>query len=95
MNEMSPGLDAGRRARLALKGERLYLKYCGRNGRDICAESFAKYQLTIGNLGVVVDYIAFLEGRLAGFSTDDSDPRKAMTADLLARIRRHIEQEGA
>ena len=49
MNEVRTELSPERRALLARKGEILYGKFCGTRGQGICAESFAVYQLRIGN----------------------------------------------
>jgi hypothetical protein len=83
-------LSPERRAFLALKGRLLYGKYCGTQGKGICAESFAVNHLQRGEAEVVVEFLAFLEGQLAGLRMADPGHRLAMTERLVARIRRHL-----
>ena len=74
-------LSDDRRAMLADKGRRLFGKYCGLNGRGICAESFACYHIDRGERVVAEDLLAFLEAQ----------PEDAITVRLIGRVRRHLE----
>ena len=84
-------LSPEERARLARKGEILYAKSCGKNGRGACAESFAVHQLRLGRLEVVHDLLRFLDGRLDALRSADPDGLLPATESLAARIRRHLE----
>lgn len=74
-------LTPERREQLALKGQALYLKYCGLNGEGICAESFAEYHLLRGETEVVTDFLAFLQQRL-----QTPDEHTANTERLLKKV---------
>ena len=78
-----------RRAFLARKGQRLYGKYCGTDGRGICAESFAEYHVWRGELVVVHDFLAFLDMQLD--AVQDTE-RLHMTVRLVERIRAMVEE---
>lgn len=72
-----------RRALLAEKGERLYGKYCGLEGKSDCADSFAEYHALRGEYEVVSDFLDFLRNVIS----TETDPQKiAMTDQLIARI---------
>ena len=90
---MQSELSPERRALLARKGQILYGKSCGTQGRGTCAESFATYQLRAGNPEVVVDLLAFLDSRITELRDHDPDGRLAMTETLAARIRCHPDEE--
>jgi hypothetical protein len=79
-----------RRATLAAKGRLLFGKYCGTQGRGICAESFAVYHLGQGETAVAEDLVAFLEERAAALESFDPEGRLAMTRGLVGRIRKHL-----
>jgi hypothetical protein len=91
MDRLPPDLSPEERARLARKGEILYGKSCGKNGRGACAESFAVHQLRLGRGEVVHDLLRFLDGRLDALRLADPDGRLPATKALAARIRRHLE----
>ena len=79
-----------RRAFLAIKGQRLYGKYFGTNGRGICAESFAEYHIWRGELVIARDLLAYLNTQIACLRQTTSTPaiesRLHMTAGLIERI---------
>ena len=76
-------LTDDRRIRLALKGKRLYKKYCGLDGETTCADSFAEYHASLGEYEVVADFLDFLRHTL----TTESDSAKIdMTEQLIARV---------
>lgn len=83
-----------RRASLAAKGRLLYGKYCGTDGRGICAESFAVFHIGRGEAAVAEDLLAFLEGRREQLEADDPDGRLAMTRGLIERVRGHLAEVG-
>ncbi len=89
-HELSPEA----RARLALKGRILYGKFCGTDGKGICAESFAIYHIWRGESEVARDLLAFLETEVVAFRDHDPDGRLPLAVELAARIRRHLEAEG-
>jgi hypothetical protein len=91
MSRVQSELSAERRALLARKGQILYGKSCGANGRGTCAESFALYQLRLGHVAVVRDLLEFLNGRLDALRVDDPDGLLPMTESLADEIRRHLE----
>jgi hypothetical protein len=79
-----------RRAFLAIKGQRLYGKYCGTNGRGICAESFAEYHIWRGELIVARDLLAYLNAQIACLRqsalTTELEAQLHMTEGLIERI---------
>jgi hypothetical protein len=80
-----------RRAFLAIKGQRLYGKYCGTNGRGICAESFAEYHIWRGELIVARDLLAYLNAQIACLhqtvpTTPEIETQLHMTEGLIERI---------
>jgi hypothetical protein len=76
-----------RRALLACKGQRLYAKYCGTNGKGICAESFAEYHIWRGEWIVARDLLVFLHIQVEMLhAAPDRQPQLAMTERLIARI---------
>ncbi len=81
------------RARLSLKGQILYGKYCGTNGRGICAESFALHHIRLGEPTVALDLVRFLEGRIEALRVVDPEGRLAMTEALADRIKGHLAGE--
>jgi hypothetical protein len=81
------------RARLALKGRILYRKFCGTNGRGICAESFALYHLWRGEPEVVRDLLAFLDDEVESLRKEDPSGRLALTEELAIRLIHHLEHE--
>jgi hypothetical protein len=93
MSRAQPELSAERRALLARKGRILYGKSCGTGGRGTCAESFARYQLRLGNVEVVRDLLRFLNSRLAALREHDPGGLLPMTESLAAEIRQHLEDE--
>ncbi len=89
-----PDVPPERRAMLADKGRRLYDKYCGTGGRGICSESFAVYHIGRGEAVVAADMLVYLAGRAAELVAADPEGRRAMTAGLIERIRRHLAEAG-
>jgi hypothetical protein len=87
--EMAPE----RRARLIAKGHFLYGKYCGLDGRGICAERFALHHIRLGEPIVARDLIGYLEGRIVALRLSDPDNRLAITDALANRIRCHLRGE--
>ncbi len=80
-----------RRAMLAIKGQRLYGKYCGTKGHGICAESFAEYHIWRGELVVARDFLIFLDTQLECLRrtspcTPQLQQQFAMTERLIERI---------
>lgn len=92
-----PGSDVElclrRREFLSLKGRLLYGKYCGTRGEGICAENFALHHLRLGETEVVVEFLGYLESRLAELRLADPHGRRAMTERLVDRVRRHLYRE--
>jgi hypothetical protein len=70
-----------RRAFLAIKGQRLYGKYCGTKGRGICAESFAEYHIWRGEYSVARDLLVYLNGRVACLRQTEM-----MTAEIASQL---------
>jgi hypothetical protein len=93
MNHTESELSPKRRDQLARKGQILYGKSCGTAGGGSCAESFARYQLRLGHIGVVRDLLQFLDSRLVALRVDDPEGLLPMTESLAARIRQHLENE--
>ena len=85
-----PEISAERREMLAEKGRRLYGKYCGTGGRGICSESFAVYHIGRGEAVVAADLLAYLECRAVELVAADPEGRRAMTAGMIERVRRHL-----
>ncbi|HEU5119222.1 MAG TPA: hypothetical protein VFT74_21710, partial [Isosphaeraceae bacterium] len=81
------GLSQEERARLALKGQILYGKFCGTGGRGICAESFALYHLWRGEPEVTQDLLAFLEAQIEVLRVEDPSGRLELTKELANRLR--------
>src|SRR4051812_28077821 len=81
-------LSPEQRERLAHKGRILYGKFCGTDGKGICAESFALYHLWRGEPVVARDLLAFLDSQAEALRCHDPDGRLAMTEALAGRIRR-------
>ena len=84
-----------RRAHLARKGQVLYGKFCGTDGRGICAESFAEYHLWLGEIVIVRDFLEYLDNqRLILSQLDLAEPdirrRLEMTVDLIERVEAHL-----
>jgi hypothetical protein len=82
---------AERRLFLARKGQLLYGKYCGTQGRGICAESFAEYHIWRGEFVVACDFLTFLAvqaemlRRSASSDTEIAD-QLHITEQLIERI---------
>jgi hypothetical protein len=93
MNHGESELSPQRRAQLARKGQVLYEKSCGPGGRGTCAESFARYQLRLGNTGAVRDLLQFLDSRLVALRDNDPEGLLPMTESLATRIRQQLENE--
>jgi hypothetical protein len=89
-HELSPEV----RARLAQKGRILYTKFCGTDGKGICAESFALHHIWRGEGEVARDLLAFLETEVVALRDHDPGGRLPLAVELAARIRRHLEAEG-
>ena len=87
-------LTSDRRAMLAEKGRRLYGKYCGTDGRGICAENFAIYHLRRGEYAVAEDILIYLRQQAERLRVDDPHGRLTMTERLIIRIARWIDKEG-
>lgn len=94
MDRVDVELSNDRRARLVLKGRLLYGKFCGTQGRGICAESFALYHIWRGEAEVTRELLAFLDTQVETLRGHDPEGRLAMSEGLAARIRRHLEAEG-
>jgi hypothetical protein len=92
-SEIETEIDPVRRARLIAKGRILYGKYCGTDGRGICAESFALHHIRLGEPIVARDLLDFLEATIDNLSMNDPDGRLAMTEALAVRVRRQLERE--
>ncbi len=93
MGLVETALSPEQRERLAHKGRLLYGKFCGTEGRGICAQSFALYHIWRGEGEVARDLLAFLDATIGALRVDDPDGRLALTLELAARIRRHIAHE--
>ena len=72
-----------RRAQLAHKGQLLYGKYCGLDGKGIYAESFAEYHMLRGEHVVVTDFLEFLRCAL---NIETGPARIQITEQLIRRI---------
>ncbi len=92
MAGMQSELSAERRAGSLAKGRSLYGKCRGGSGRGTCAESFARYQLRLGNVEVVRDLLEFLNGQLATLRAHDPEELLPMTESLAGEIRQHLEK---
>ena len=89
-----------RRHELALKGQRLYGKYCGTKGRGICAESFAEYHIWRGEYVIARDLLVFLREQLAILQAEsvldaEEEKRLIITEGLIERIQNHLGEEVA
>jgi hypothetical protein len=93
MGSMQSPLSPERRALLARKGQILYGKDCGKRGRGGCAESFALYQLGLGNVQVVHDLLGYLDSRLDMLRMHDPEGLMSVTERLATRIRQHLEDK--
>ena len=94
MSQDDFALLSGDRARLAMKGRILYGKFCGTDGKGICAESFALYHIWRGESEVASDLLGFLETEVVALRRHDPQGRLTMTERLAERIRLHMETEG-
>jgi hypothetical protein len=94
MADADLGISPERRAGLARKGQLLYAKSCGANGKGTCAEGFALFHIGRGEAEIARDLLAFLESTIEALRGDDPEGRLASTEELAARIRRHLEREG-
>jgi len=94
MESVDLGISPEQRARLAEKGRLLYGKFCGTDGRGICAESFAMFHIWRGEAEIARDLLAFLEDKSASLRDHDPDGRFALTEELTEKIRRALEAEG-
>jgi hypothetical protein len=88
-------VDEARREFLARKGKILYGKFCGTDGRGICAESFAEYHLWLGEVVIVRDFLVFLhEQRELLQEAPGDNPelqiKLELTVDLIERIEAHL-----
>ena len=90
MNRIESVISQADRARLALKGRLLYGKFCGTDGRGICAESFALFHIWRGESEIAEDLLAFLESQIEALKRDDPSGRLALTEELAARIAEHL-----
>lgn len=84
-----------RRALLAVKGRRLYGKYCGTKGRGICAESFAEYHIWRGELVIARDLLVYLQTQVETLRrttpcTPEAQQQLVMTEKLIERIKGHL-----
>ena len=95
MDRPDAPLTPDRRDRLAAKGRLLYFKFCGTDGRGVCAEGFALYHIWRGEAGVAEDLLAFLDARVEALRARDPDGRLALTEELAARVRRRLREESA
>ena len=93
MNSVDVNLPLELRARLARKGKILFEKFCGTNGRGICAESFALYHIWRGEGQVARDFLTYLDARIESLKLSDPDDRIEHARELASRIRDHIEHE--
>ena len=94
MDKVDLEVSPEQRARLVQKGKLLFEKFCGTNGRGICAESFALYHIWKGEGQVARDFLAYLDATIGSLQSSDPDDRLARAEDLATRIRSHIEKEG-
>jgi hypothetical protein len=94
MTTDADALTTARREALAVKGRLLYGKFCGTGGRGICAESFAVYHISRGEVTVAEDLIAFLEATATDLAAEDPHNRVAATRGLAERIRGHVAAAG-
>ena len=86
MDKAQSKLSSERRASLALKGQVLYMKSCGLDGRRTCAEAFVAHQLQLGHDEVVLDLLAFLRNQVVSLKVSDPNRSLHMTEWLAARI---------
>ncbi len=93
MGQSDLKLSPEARARLALKGRILYGKFCGTDGKGICAESFALYHIWRGENVVARDLLAFLETEVTALRDHDPHGRLPLAKELAARIQLHLEAE--
>ena len=93
MDPLEVEIAPERRARLIVKGHILYGKYCGLDGRGICAEHFALHHIRLGEPIVARDLLGYLVERIEELQVCDPDDRLAMTETLAERIRFHLEGE--
>lgn len=94
MSMVDVGLSPELRARLAHKGRLLYAKFCGTDGRGICAESFALYHIWRGEAEIARDLLVFLDSEIASLRLADPGGRLGLAETLAARIRVALETEG-
>ena len=94
MERIDIGLPPELRARLAHKGQLLYEKCCGTDGRGICAESFALFHIWRGEPEVAEDLLTFLHARLAALQIADPENRLELTQELAKRVRAALLTEG-
>ncbi len=86
-SEVEIEVSSERRAELAQRGRLLLEKFCGTDGKGICAESFAEYHLWRGEYRVVQDFLVYLRVRLDEFRQNNhQSERVQMTALLIERI---------
>lgn len=80
-----------RREKMALKGRRLYEKYCGLDGKGICAESFAEYHISLGELVIARDFLVYLHERLETLRSQNAPANLiTMIERLIRQIRGHL-----
>ena len=80
-------VSSERRAALSQRGRLLLEKFCGTDGKGICAESFAEYHLWRGEYVVVQDFLAYLRTRLDEYRhAPHQAERTQMTELLIGRI---------
>ena len=94
MESVDLGISPEQCARLAEKGRLLYGKFCGTDGRGICAESFALFHIWRGESEIARDLLAFLEEKCASLREHDPEGRLALTEELTERVRRALVAEG-
>jgi hypothetical protein len=78
-----------RRTELAIRGKRLYAKYCGTSGTGICAESFAEYHVWRGEMIIARDLLVYLYAQRDQLRETDNQrlaERLTMTQELITCI---------
>jgi hypothetical protein len=91
MDPIEVEISPEHRARLVVKGQILYGKFCGTDGQGNCAESFALHHIRLGEPTVARDLGAFLDERMEHLRVGDPDGRLAITEALADRIRSHLD----
>jgi hypothetical protein len=94
MSLVEAGISPEQRARLANKGRLLYAKFCGTEGRGICAESFALYHIWRGEPEIALDLLVFLDAEVEALRISDPQGKRILAENLAGRIRVALATEG-